>query len=100
VVVVVGVILLISFAAIMVCWHHSRARSILDDWARENGFQILSQESCLFFRGPFFWTTAKGQEVYRVVVRDDTGRTRSGYVRCGSRWVGMLSDQIEVRWDR
>jgi hypothetical protein len=28
------------------------------------------------------------------------GGVRSGWVRCGSWWLGLLSDQVEVRWDQ
>ena len=74
-------------------------QGILDRWAKANGFEVVSQERCWFFKGPFFWTGTRGQEVYRVTVRDGEGRTRSGYVRCGGYWLGVLSEHAEVRWD-
>src|SRR5262249_35973173 len=51
-----------------------------------------------FFRGPFFWTSSKGQTVYRVTV-EVKGAVRTGWVRCGSWWLGLRSEQVEVRWD-
>ena len=95
--VVIGVFVLLGLA--MATWHYGRAGSLLASWAKGNGFELLSQENCLFFRGPYFWTTTRGQEVYRVSVRDREGRTRSGYVRCGGTFLGMLGDQVDVRWD-
>lgn len=95
----IGFIALAVFLVAMLVWHHSRAGSLLDQWARSNGFTILSREICLFFRGPFFWTTTKGQEVYRIRVRDQAGNPRSGYVRVGGAWLGMMSDHVEARWD-
>ena len=50
------------------------------------------------FRGPYFWTSSKGQTVYRVTV-EVRGGVRTGWVRCGGWWLGLLSDQAEVRWD-
>lgn len=80
-------------------WHFSRSKHILRDWARRNGFEIVSAERRFFFRGPFWWRTGKGHEVFRVTVRDGEGQVRSAYVRVGGWWGGMLSDQASVEWD-
>ena len=53
----------------------------------------------LIGRGPFSWTTSRSQTVYRVFIEDRFGRIRSGWVRCGSWFFGLSSEQIEVRWD-
>ena len=74
-------------------------RSILEHWAKSSGFELLSQESCWFFKGPFFFTATRGQDVFRFTIRDTQGRTRSGYAKCGGFWLGTLTDQIDVRWD-
>jgi len=79
-------------------WSNGRARSLLDGWARDRGFEILSLEHCWFFRGPFSWTSGK-QRVYRVRVRAGNGGVRNGYVRVGGWWFGLWSDDVEERWD-
>jgi len=93
------ILMLALLGALFAAWHYGRSGSLLETWARENGYLILSQENCWFFKGPYFWTSTRGQEVYRVTVRDREGRTRSGYVRCGGALLGMLSDHVDVRWD-
>jgi len=45
------------------------------------------------------WFTGNRQDVYRVTVRTADGGIRSGYVRCGGFWMGMLSDKVTVEWD-
>jgi hypothetical protein len=80
-------------------WHFSRARSMLERWASDNGYQILNKEYRNLFRGPFLWTTSKGQAVYHVRVRDRQGLEHTGWVRCGSWFLGLISDKIEVKWD-
>jgi hypothetical protein len=80
-------------------WHFSRSRSVLEQWADENGFEILHSEYRNLVRGPFFWTTSRGQTVYYVRVRDSNGLVRSGWVRCGGWFLGLMSDKAEVRWD-
>lgn len=90
---------IVFLAIIAMVWHFSRSRSLLENWAAENGYRLLSSQYRNFSRGPFFWTTSKGQTVYRVTVQDRDGGTRSGWVRCGSWWGGLLSDKVQVRWD-
>ena len=77
----------------------NRSRRILQEWADENGYQLLNAKYAYFFKGPFFWTSSKSQTVYRVQVRDADGRTRNGWLRCGSWMLGLWSNQTQVRWD-
>ena len=77
----------------------SRSQDILRYWASRNGYHLIEQKYVRFFKGPFFWTSAKGQSVYRVVVEDGAGFRRSGWVRCGSWGWGILSNETQVYWD-
>jgi hypothetical protein len=88
-----AVVLMLAF------WQYGRARTLLQEWMREHGYTILEAERRDLRRGPFFWTTARGQIVYHVVVRDHSGNGRSAWVRCGGWWLGMLSDRVEVVWE-
>lgn len=92
-------VVFIAFAVGMMMWHYSRAGRILEHWAQDNGYEILASEHRWFRRGPFFWWTGKGQEVYYVTIRTPDGQLRQGWVRCGSWLLGVLQDQAEVRWD-
>jgi hypothetical protein len=89
--------LVVVFAGL--AWNFSRSRSILEQWASDNGYQILHSEKRTLFRGPFFWTSLTHQTVYYVKVRDPDGTIRTGWVRCGSWWLGLMSDKAEVRWE-
>jgi hypothetical protein len=89
----------VVFVGLMLWWHYSRSDSLLRQWAERNGYGLVSQDHRYLVRGPFFWTTSRGQTVYRVTVEDEGGNRRSGWVRCGSWLLGLLSDQVEVRWD-
>jgi len=80
-------------------WTFHRSGSLIDAWAASEGYDLVRREYCALWRGPFFWTTSRNQTVYRVTVRLRGGSLRSGWVRCGSWWGGLLSDQVEVRWD-
>ena len=81
-------------------WQTTRSRELLDQWAQREGFQLLAVERRYMRRGPFFWTTSKGQEVFFVQVLDlQSGQVRPAWVRVGGWWRGLLSDQVDVRWE-
>jgi hypothetical protein len=95
-------VLLVVIVAMMVVamwvWHFARSRSLLEQWAGAGGYRILASERRFFRRGPFFFTTAKGQEVFYVTVEDESARVRRAYVRVGGFFWGMFSDKVSVRW--
>lgn len=93
---VLGVFL---FAIWVLIWYLRKARVLLQRWADGNGYSILEARYHYLFRGPFFWS-ASAQIVYRVLVKDHTGNRRMGWVRIGSIWRGIFSDEATVRWDR
>ena len=96
---ILPVIVIFAVVAMMMMWVFRRSRRILESWAAENSYQILSSEMRWFRRGPFLWTTSKNQVVYYVTVRTHDGMTKQGWVRCGGWWGGVLKDKAEARWD-
>ena len=96
---IVVILVLVCAAFLALAAHYSKARTMLERWAARNGFRILRMERRDFRRGPFFWSTARGQVVYHIVVVDRHGRRRSGYVRCGGWFWGVWSEHVDVRWE-
>ena len=96
---VLSAIFVLGLVALLIAWHYGRAASLLRRWADRNGYHIVSSEYRHLVRGPFFWTTTRGQAVYRVTVEDGAGTRRSGWVRCGGWLLGLFSDHVEARWD-
>ena len=96
---VLGVAAAVFFVALLWAWHFRRSRDILRRWADENGYELVSVERRFVFRGPFWWRTAKGQEVFYVVVRDSAGHCRNAHVRVGGWFTGLLSDQVSCEWE-
>src|SRR5688500_22244 len=74
--VALGIVAFAIFAVVSIAWHFSRSRGLLEQWAAENGYRIIESSYRNLVRGPFFWTTSKGQTVYRVTVEDASGRRR------------------------
>src|SRR5262245_57134799 len=80
-------------------WRCDRSNARLHQWAASNGHHVVRQEYRHLRKGPFFWTSSKGQSVHYVIVEDSNGSRRSGWVRCGGWWLGLLSDHVEARWE-
>src|SRR5436309_376002 len=89
----------VGLAVLSMWWRFNRAESMLKSWAEQNGFRIVSSEYCWFWQGPYWFWKGKNQMVYRVQVEDEHGQARSGYVRLGGWFFGMMSDAVDVTWD-
>ena len=96
----IPVFILLGITAILsVRWRITRASRLLRDWAARNDLEILQSDYCHFFTGPYFWSSGKGQAVFKVTVLDSAGQRRQGYVRVGGFFLGMWSDHIDSELD-
>jgi hypothetical protein len=75
-------------------WAAHRTKSMLQEWGKSNGFEILSHEERITFT-----PESIGRSIYRLTVRDTAGRRRSGTARCETRLLGLLPEEIAVQWD-
>ena len=75
-----------------------RARAAIRAAVERQGLEMVGLEHRLFRLGPLFSTTTRSQIVYRLVVRESTGRQRTGWARWGRSWLGT-PDVLELRWD-
>ena len=79
-------------------WRRKRSEDIISRWAKENGYEVISAKLRLW-PGPFLFRRTEGQTVFRVHVRDGSGRERHGWLRCGGWVFGLLSNEAKVDWD-
>lgn len=91
-------VLLLLAVAVVVRWQYAEANKIVNRWAQRNGFELVSAQIRYWQTGPFIFY-ANGQLVFRIVIRDQTGMQRSGWVLVGSWHSGVLSNHTKVRWD-
>ena len=79
----IRVFLVVGFSALGLAVYFMRqakALEMLHDWARAHGLVIKSSEVRTFFKGPYFWTSWKGDVVYYFTAEDmHTRRARRGY---------------------
>jgi hypothetical protein len=80
-------------------WRIKRSQRLINRWAETHQLRIVGKASRSAFRAPLFGRSASGQTVHHITVVDQAGQQRSGSIRCGGRWLGLYSDQVDVRWD-
>ncbi len=97
---VIILIVAIPLSIALLVWHYRRANILLEGWAARNDYHIIHKEYRWIRRGPFFWVTGRGQVVFRIEVADREGLRQSAFVRVGGLFLGMLSNNVEVSWDR
>jgi hypothetical protein len=91
--------ILTAFALFAVWWQNTRAETLLERWCRHTGFDLLRRRYCWIPGAPYTQAVLTGQWVYRVSIRNRAGRVRHGTVCVGSRLLGVLADEVDVRWD-
>ncbi len=91
------IVVIVVFVGLVLAWRSGRSKEILQKWADDNDYTLVSSRPCYLFKGPFFFVS-DAQTVYFVTVRDAEGQNRSGWVRCGGFFFGLASNAAEVKW--
>ena len=99
-----AVLILISCTFALAIWSvvrgEARATQMLEQWLRDNDFQLLQKSAPWIKDNPFFLSSNRSQKVFKIVVRDKTGQIRQGWLRCGHALAGVAVSQVEVKWDK
>ncbi|MBK7992576.1 MAG: hypothetical protein IPK14_03940 [Blastocatellia bacterium] len=82
-----------------VLFYSSKINFLIDKWAKENGYKIVSKQVKSFSMGPFSSSPKLGQRVFYVEVIDKSGNKKLAWVRCYTRWTEIFPNKIEVEWD-
>lgn len=87
-------------AAIYLCWNIVRTRAMVAAWAELNGCKMLEWRRSWVPPLNLWVTSSRSQVIVSIRVYDETThRIRSGWLRLGSFWWGLLdADAIEVQW--
>lgn len=96
-----GVVFWFLFVAAVLVWgldQRSRARREIREEIERSGGKVLKISYRYFRLGPYsHWNTSRTQHVYRMVVREATGRECIVWARFGRRWY-WDPDTLEVKW--
>ncbi|WP_110515204.1 hypothetical protein [Herpetosiphon llansteffanensis] len=90
---------LVGLTITFLVFEHKRSVTLIQQWANANGYRIIALEQRWLRRGPFFWRSGKNQTVFYVDVIDPQGMARALWIRCGGWFMGLFSDQLDVRPD-
>jgi hypothetical protein len=89
-----------AFGWWMYQWQYEKADRLLENWARQNSFTVLSKERANPpGTGPAVRYARNTQVIYRIVVQDAEGKKNMGLVKIGNPTIGVLSDEVEAEWD-
>lgn len=75
-----------------------RAKRAIRDAVGVEGFDLIAMRQRWFRQGPFFWTSTRGQVIYRLTAQDASGRRRTGWARWGRTWL-FRPDRLDLQWD-
>jgi hypothetical protein len=91
--------LIASAAVIIPIFRIRRAHTLLLAWRVANGYEIISRKWAGFRVGPFPLAALGHQAVYRLLVRDREGKEHICWIKLGDFVVGLLSNEVEVKWE-
>ena len=87
------------FCVLLPWWMVRRARRFLGNWAKRNGYEVVSTSARWLRKGPYFLLASGNQIVLRITVVDSSDDVRTGFACCGSLWKGVFIDEVDVTWD-
>jgi len=90
-----AVMLAVCVVVVLVSLHVLRVGTPVERWARANGFKLVSEHREMLASVRIMGIPRQMMQVYRIVVRDSEGRTRSGRLE----WTGNALDPMHVTWD-
>jgi hypothetical protein len=97
-----AVALLIAVAMVppgLIVWTILRARRHIRAWAADQELRLQRVGLRLIRRGPYWANRTKAQHVFHVVALDRNDRRRTGFVRVGGAFKGVMSNEVHVTWD-
>jgi hypothetical protein len=96
----VALLVLVIAATFWTSWRRvGRAKEVLAACLEKDGYSLVSADPRALLQGPFTWTSGGAQVVYRIEVMRSGGESRSGWAKVGSWLVGLLVNQVDIRWD-
>ncbi|MEI6233757.1 MAG: hypothetical protein WCT04_11935 [Planctomycetota bacterium] len=90
-------LLMIPFTIGVLYWFLVLPDKRLNQWAQKRGLKLITSDDVTNSDNPY--SIARGQIVFRIKVLNPDGMERTGYLKCGSVYGGLLSDYCEEFWD-
>ncbi len=72
----------------------------LRDWAKTQGFRLVSFRGAKFKEGPQTWRSRRSERLFRIAVEDDMQAQRSGWLMYKGVWgVKAPEPAVKILWD-
>lgn len=85
-----GVVLFSILLLVLAVSHEKKKESKIDQWASQNGYEIVKIEETFFDNGPF--DKQNGESVYRVRVRDKHNNEYTS-------WFKIVGINLNQEWE-
>ncbi len=80
-------------------WCFYRGKYLITQWAQHNKYELRSIKRCLTDRGPFKYSSTRGQEVYIASVYDSINNTtRECWIQTGKLWALGFKEPLNISW--
>ena len=96
--IIFAVFFLIFLTIFMTYFRNSGQREV-DKWAKKKGYEIISSEFRWVKKGPYF-ISSNTQRVFYLTLKDKNGIIKNAWVKVGGVFFGLLSDIIDITWDK
>jgi hypothetical protein len=97
-IILISLLLFVGMALTTIFIEAKRSGAMIDKWAYDYGFEVLTKKQPLLNLGPFRWENPHGRTFYLIEVRDGNGTEYTAWICCGAMYLGLFSNKVEVRW--
>jgi len=97
---IAATILLLIFFTVYMTYYKNSGLKVVENWAKKEGYKIIDSELRWVKTGPFFLSgTSRQQRVFLVTLGSKEGKKKKAWIRVGGYVLGLLSDQIDIKWE-
>lgn len=96
-----GLLILIAVISIFVLVFRSSAEQNLDKWLAVNQLILVGKEQRSLSETPFsYLSTSRDDKFFRIAVKTANGETKNGWIRASGKFSALLSQPVDVIWDK
>jgi hypothetical protein len=87
-------IIIIPLPLVIMWWFASSCHRRLDEWAKDNSYELISAKGGMLQRGPYHSHISNHQVPYCVEIRDANGEKKRGWALCS------VFKVVDCIWDK
>jgi hypothetical protein len=71
---------------------------ILQDWAKENEYDLINLQLPILKFSPFFLNSSRRQRIFLVRIKTSNGNQREAWIRLGDFFSGLRIPSVKIEW--